>query len=74
MVKKVEAVIFDDRRSTMERVMVEIGLSPGTACMNIHEKLHVNVVSASWLTPRYNFSQKNLVPLERNHPWSPPSS
>ncbi|KAJ7344987.1 hypothetical protein JRQ81_000937 [Phrynocephalus forsythii] len=48
MVKKVEAVILDDRRSTMERVMPETGLSYGTAWRIIHEELHMNKVSARW--------------------------
>ncbi|KAJ7316098.1 hypothetical protein JRQ81_002260 [Phrynocephalus forsythii] len=42
MVKKVEAVILDDRRLTMERVMAETGLSYGTAWRIIHEELHMN--------------------------------
>ncbi|KAJ7304959.1 hypothetical protein JRQ81_010669 [Phrynocephalus forsythii] len=75
MVKKVEAVIFDDRRSTMERVMAETGLSYGTAWRIIHEELHMNKVSACWvpllLIPlqkqtRHNFSQQNLTLLEQN--------
>ncbi|KAJ7337987.1 hypothetical protein JRQ81_010513 [Phrynocephalus forsythii] len=37
MVKKVEAISLDDRRSTMERVMTETGLSYGTAWRIIHE-------------------------------------
>ena len=75
MVKKVEAVILDDRRSTMERVMAETGLSYGSAWRIIHEELHMNKVSARWvprlLTPlqkqtRHDFSQQNLTLLERN--------
>ncbi|KAJ7332328.1 hypothetical protein JRQ81_014508 [Phrynocephalus forsythii] len=75
MVKKVEAVILDDRRSTMERVMAETGLSYGTAWRIIHEELHMNKVSARWaprlLTPlqkqtRHDFSQQNLTLLEWN--------
>ncbi|KAJ7345745.1 hypothetical protein JRQ81_001695 [Phrynocephalus forsythii] len=48
MVKKVEAVILDDRRSTMERVMAETGLSYGTTWRIIHEELHMNEVFARW--------------------------
>lgn len=75
MVTKVEAVILDDRRSTMERVMAETGLSYGSAWRIIHEELHMNKVSARWvprlLTPlqkqtRHDFSQQNLTLLERN--------
>ncbi|KAJ7315848.1 hypothetical protein JRQ81_002010 [Phrynocephalus forsythii] len=75
MVKKVEAVILDDRRSTMERVMAETGLSYGTAWRIIHEELHMNKVSACWvpclLTPlqkqtHHDFSQQNLTLLEQN--------
>ncbi|KAJ7342080.1 hypothetical protein JRQ81_008740 [Phrynocephalus forsythii] len=74
MVKKVKAVI-DDRRSTMERVMVGTGLSYGIVCRIIHEELHMNKVSAHWvprlLMPlqkqtRHDFSQQNLTLLERN--------
>ncbi|KAJ7341856.1 hypothetical protein JRQ81_007474 [Phrynocephalus forsythii] len=66
MVKKAEAVILDDRRSTMERVMAETGLSYGTVWRIIHKELHMNKVSAHWvphlLTPlqkqtHYDFSQ-----------------
>ncbi|KAJ7341216.1 hypothetical protein JRQ81_005068 [Phrynocephalus forsythii] len=75
MLKKVEAAILDDRRSTMERVMAETGLSYGTAWRIIHEELHMNKVSARWvarlLTPlqkqtRHDFSQQNLTLLEWN--------
>ncbi|KAJ7344747.1 hypothetical protein JRQ81_000697 [Phrynocephalus forsythii] len=75
MVKKVEAVILDNRRSTMERVMAETGLSYGTEWRIIHEELHMNKVSARWvprlLIPlqkqtRHDFSQQNLTLLEQN--------
>ncbi|KAJ7316636.1 hypothetical protein JRQ81_002798 [Phrynocephalus forsythii] len=75
LVKKMEAVIFDNRRSTMERVMPETGLSYGTAWRIIHEEPHMNKVSARWvprlLIPlqkqtRHDFSQQNLTLLERN--------
>ncbi|KAJ7345950.1 hypothetical protein JRQ81_001900 [Phrynocephalus forsythii] len=75
MVKKVEAVILDDRRSTMEKVMAETGLSYGTAWRIIHEELHRNKVSACWVPrlltalqkqTRHDFSQQNLTLLERN--------
>ncbi|KAJ7335020.1 hypothetical protein JRQ81_012961 [Phrynocephalus forsythii] len=75
MVKKVEAVIFDDTKLTMEQVMAEAGLSYGTAWRIIHEELHMNKVSACWvphlLIPlqkqtRHDFSQQNLTLLERN--------
>ncbi|KAJ7341996.1 hypothetical protein JRQ81_008330 [Phrynocephalus forsythii] len=42
MVKKVEAIILDDRRLTMEREMAETGLSYGTVWRIIHEELHMN--------------------------------
>ncbi|KAJ7317457.1 hypothetical protein JRQ81_003619 [Phrynocephalus forsythii] len=49
MVKKVEAVILDNRRSTMERVMAETGLSYGTAWI-VHEKLHmIRVILTDYL-------------------------
>ncbi|KAJ7324457.1 hypothetical protein JRQ81_017477 [Phrynocephalus forsythii] len=75
MVNKVEAVILNDRRSTMERVMAETGLSYGTVWRIIHKELHMNKVSACWvpclLTPLekqtcHDFSQQNLTLLERN--------
>ncbi|KAJ7335342.1 hypothetical protein JRQ81_013283 [Phrynocephalus forsythii] len=48
MVKKVEAVILDNRRSTMERVVVETGLNYRTVWKIIHAELHMNKVSARW--------------------------
>ncbi|KAJ7332515.1 hypothetical protein JRQ81_014695 [Phrynocephalus forsythii] len=75
MVKKVEAVILDGRRPTVERVMAETGLSYGTAWRIIQEELHMNKVSARWvprlLTPlqkqtRHDFSQHNMTLLEQN--------
>ncbi|KAJ7326981.1 hypothetical protein JRQ81_016740 [Phrynocephalus forsythii] len=75
MVKKVGVVILDDRRSTMERVVVETGLSYGAAWRIIHEELHMNKVFAHWvpclLTPlqkqtHHDFSQQNLPHLEWN--------
>ncbi|KAJ7329875.1 hypothetical protein JRQ81_016049 [Phrynocephalus forsythii] len=75
MVKKVEAVILGNRRSTMERVMAETGLSCRTVWRIIHEELHMNKVSACWvpqlLTPLqkqtcHDFSQQKLTLLERN--------
>lgn len=64
MVKKVEAVILDDRRSTMERVMAETGLSYGSAWRIINEELHMNKVSARWV-PRL------LTPLQKPRPYGP---
>ncbi|KAJ7342063.1 hypothetical protein JRQ81_008563 [Phrynocephalus forsythii] len=42
IVKKVEAIILDNRRSTMERLMAETGLSYGIGWRIIHEELHMN--------------------------------
>ncbi|KAJ7316258.1 hypothetical protein JRQ81_002420, partial [Phrynocephalus forsythii] len=73
MVKKVEAVILDKRRSTMERVIVETGLSYGSVWRIIHEELHMIKVCAFWVPcsltalqkqTRHDFSQQNLTLLE----------
>lgn len=49
MVEKVEAFILDDRRSTMEGVMVEVGLSYGSVWRVIHEELHMSKASTRWV-------------------------
>ena len=72
MVTKVEAVILDDRRSTLERVMAETGLSYGSAWRIIHEELHMNKVSARWV-PRLLTPLQKQTRHDPKHPLSPPT-
>lgn len=74
-VKKVEALVLEDRRITIEVVMNEVGLSYGSVWKIIHDQLHMSKVSARWvprlLTPfqkqtRHELSQQMLTLLEQD--------
>ena len=63
-IKKVEALVQEDRRVTLQTIMHETDLSYGSAWNIIHNQLHMSKVSARWvphlLTPLQKQTRRDL--------------
>lgn len=57
-VAEVERIVLQNRRITISEIMLEVGISHGSACSILHDKMGMSKVSARWV-PRL------LTPLQK---------